>query len=149
MVSGIDVLNSVNAGDDPNALEVDGVKLSVSPLLCLAGTNAVLLQERYYFRFRFQFFRVQAFPNPYAIDHGIAIRSAVRSVNALSVVKTLVVVVMAFRAGLQRRVHGPEILTSMFRVAVGARDACLMMCGNDGWGEAFGLMTSGTVCVHL
>ena len=37
----------------------------------------------------------------------------------------------------------------MFRMAGGARDACLTMCGDDGGNKAFGLMTGLAVCIHL
>jgi len=145
----IDVFNSVDTGDNPNAVDVDGVKLSISPLLRLVGRNLVLLQERCQFRLRLQFFRIQALPNPHAINYRITESATVGSMNALAVVMTLVVVVMTFSARLQRRIHRLEVLTSMFCVAGCAGDTCVAVFGNDSSSEVFGLMTGRAICIHL
>ena len=124
------------------------MKLSIAPFLSLAGSNSVPLQQRNDLRFRFQFFRVQPFPDPLSVNDWITVGSTVRCVNALAVIEGLVVIVMAFRTGLQRRIRGLIIATSMFAVAGGAGDSGLAMRGNDTGGEAFRLMTGGAVGIH-
>jgi len=69
--------------------------------------------------------------------------------NALAVVKMLVIIVVAFRAGLKRKVQGPEILASMLGMAGGASDAGFSMCGNNSSGETFALMAAGAISVHF
>jgi len=149
LIRGVDILNPGDAWDDPNAVDMNGVKLSISPLLRLALSNFVLLQERHEFGLQLEFFSVQAFPNPHSIEHWVTVCAPVSSANALAVVKVLVGIVMAFRARLQCRVHGLEVLTSMLSVTSYAGDASVAMCGNNSSSEAFGLMTGGAVGVHL
>src|SRR5437588_4434101 len=128
---------------------MNSVKLSVAPFLSLACRNSIRLQQRNDFRFRFQFFWVQPCPDPLTVNDRITVCSTVSSVNALAVIKNLVSIVMAFRTGVERRIHSAKIATSMFGVAGNAGDAGLAMRGNHSSGEAFGLMTCGAVGIHL
>ena len=125
------------------------MKLSIAPFLSLAGSNSVPLQQRNDLRFRFQFFRVQPLPDPLSVNDWITVGPAMSRVKALAVIESLVVIVMAFRTGVQRRIHGLIIATSMFGVARGAGNSGLAMRGNDTRSEAFGLVTGGAVGVHL
>ena len=72
-----------------------------------------------------------------------------RSVNALTVVKFLVFVIVTFRAGLQRRLDRSETRASMLRMTGSATDACLAMCADDSSDEGFGMMAGGAICIHL
>src|SRR5436190_23635556 len=72
-----------------------------------------------------------------------------RRMHASTLVKVLVTVVVAFRAGLKRVIHRPKIHTSMFRMACGAGNASFTMCGNNCSGEAFALMAGETVGIHF
>jgi len=56
LVYRVDVFNCICAGDDTNALQMDGVELSISPLLWLAWASLGLRQDRGYFGLRGQFF---------------------------------------------------------------------------------------------
>src|SRR5437016_2351936 len=117
------------------------VKLSVAPFLSLTWSNSVLLQQRNDFRFRFHFFRIQAFPDPLTVNDRITVSSTVRSVDAVAVIEILVVVAMAFRTGVQRRIHRAKIATSMFGVTGSAGNSGFAMSRDDAGSEAFGLMT--------
>lgn len=72
-----------------------------------------------------------------------------RRMNTFSIVEMLIIVVMTFRAGLKREIHGSEILASMFCMARGAGDSGFTMCGNNSSGETFALMASGAIGIHL
>src|SRR5260370_1499001 len=118
------------------------VKLSVAPLLSLTWSNSVLLQQPNDLGFHFQLFRIQTFPDPLTVNDRITVSSTVSSVNGLAVIETLVVVAMAFRARLQRRIHRAKIATSMFGVAGGAGNSSVAMGRNETRSEAFGVIAS-------
>src|SRR5207247_8529970 len=108
---------------------MNGVKLSVAPFLSLACRNSIRLQQRNDFRFHFQFFRIQPFPNPLTIKDRITVSSTVSSVNALAVIENLVGIVMAFCTGVERGIHGAKIASSMWGVARGGGTTGRAMSG--------------------
>ena len=67
----------------------------------------------------------------------------------LTIVEMLIIVVMTFRAGLQREFQGAKILTSMFGVTAGTGNTGFTMCRNNRSSEGFCLMARGAICVHL
>lgn len=125
------------------------MKLSVSPLSLLVRSDAVLLQESHQLRFVGQFFCIVSFPLPNTINNRITVRSAVRSVNALTLVEFFIFVVVASSAGLQRLLHRSEVFTVVFRVTGGAGNARVAMFGNNGGDECFGFVTRLTVRIHF
>src|SRR5215213_3268589 len=149
-VNSVTFIDPIDAGNNTDAVEVYAMKLSVSPLLGLVGSDAVLLQEIYQLRFVGQFFRVVTFPNPTTIIiNRVTVRSVMGSVNAPTVVEFFSFVAVAFSAGLQRLLHRSEMLTVMFCVAGGAGKARLAMFSNNGGDECFGFVTRLTVRIHF
>src|SRR5829696_5028070 len=128
---------------------MNAVELHVPPLLLLARGDPVLLKEGYYLGPRRQFFFVQALPSPLSINHRVAEIPLVRSVNASTVIKILIFVRVAFRAGLQRGVHRPVILTVMLRMTSDAGDARLRVRACNSRRESFRLMAGRAVGIHL
>jgi len=143
------VVNSIEAFDDAHMSEVDAVELRAAPLLRLACADPILFQKLFYFGFPCKFFCVQAGPNPHLVLYRVAVSSAMSSVNALAVIDVFVSIVVTFRARLQRRIQGTEVLSSMFGVARGATDTGSAMGGNDTSHESFSLMTGRALGMHL
>ena len=142
---GLSLVNARNA----NTIPMNGVELSSAPLLRLTWRDAVLFQERRYFRFGSQLFCVQAAPDPDSIFYGITISPSMRGMHGLAVIEILVLIVMALRARFQRCIHGTEGCASMFRMAVGAGYAGRAVSEGDIGDEAFRVMTSRAVGAHL
>ena len=142
------IKNSLNSRNDAKMVEMNSVKLRISPIVCLSRFHVTLVDEVGEFRLLREFLSVQTLPNPLPIRDGITVRSSVWRVHGLPVIRSLVAVVMALGARLERRIQRPKILAAMLSVTIRAADARFAVRGDDGGDEAFRLMAGSALFIH-
>ena len=130
-------------GNRSHPLHMYGVKLFTAPQLV-----RIRWLSRHRDLFRCPIAVVKTLPRPLGILYRIAKRAAMRSAHALAVVRLPVRIVVALRAGGQRRFARLEVSALVLRVTRRATDGRITMWLDDGGDKGCGVMTTSAVRFH-